>query len=913
MRSLLMVLVLVGVCVGADEKPTVQGKEPTYEGKTVSEWIALTKDKDPKARATAARALGGIDSEAEVVVPVLVRLARDRSFQFETWQAAEGALEKFGPPAIPALIKLLKNTDTNVRHAAVQALGRIGPEAKAAVPALTELLKDKNDQVRQAAAQSLGNVGPEAGVAVPALTELLKAKDKWDRQAAARALGDIGAGASTAVPALTELLNDKDDQVRHAAAHSLGKIGPQARTAIPALTELLKVKDKWDRQTAARALGDIGAGASTAVSALTELLNDKDDLLQLAAAQALGKIGPQANAAVPALVGLLKDENVRAAAVWALAEIGPEAKAAIPALVTLLTGNSEYWSIRQAAAWALAKIGAPSVPPLTGLLKNKRESVQWLAVWSLGRIGSEAKAAVPALIDLLKEEGVSFRLCIVQSLGQIGPQAETVVPALTRLLKDKDVLVRRAAAKALMQIDPEAKAAVAELLKDKSVDVRDVASAVLGGNSLETKATEAETKRIKGLIADLAKTGSPDFGLSPTLTGDAFAPIPSSGHFGMGLLTNHGLQRNGAFTSLVELGPKALPLLLESLDDKTPTKLTITHGYGMGGMWFGHEIWGNVFNKQERKTLPDGDDDLSFMDQSSVNEYTVKVGDVCFVIIGQITNRSYNAVRYQPTACIVLNSTTQDKRLAAEVRAVWGKGDYRQKLLDSLLIDFDSRDRLQDSAAMRLAYYSPEASVGLIIARLKELDSLATGEDLLKAVSWSSQPRIRAALLEIFRTTKDSKVLLAALPGLGKEHDELVFHRLAEQLAGLPTNEPGPYSDGYYLLIALGNRFPDRAEEVFRNFLKPGTIERRRTAVHALEETCGHLVVKLLTPLLDDKRETGGRYSVDLLPIRVCDEAATTIASHSKTLTFVTEGVHENRDRQIEVMRRKIIEMNTQK
>ena len=89
--------------------------------------------------------------------------------------------------------------------------------------------------------------------------------------------------------------------------------------------------------------------------------------------------------------------------------------------------------------------------------------------------------------------------------------------------------------------------------------------------------------------------------------------------------------------------------------------------------------------------------------------------------------------------------------------------------------------------------------------------------------------------------------------------------------------------------------------------------------IHALRETCGHLAVRLLTPLLEDKRDFGWSYAVNpkknepRLPIRVCDEAAETIAGNSKTLTFVMESSHENLDRQIEVMRRKIGEANSPK
>ena len=48
-----------------------------------------------------------------------------------------------------------------VRGDAVEALGRIGPDAKMAVPALNELLKDANESVRKAAAEALEKIKDE--------------------------------------------------------------------------------------------------------------------------------------------------------------------------------------------------------------------------------------------------------------------------------------------------------------------------------------------------------------------------------------------------------------------------------------------------------------------------------------------------------------------------------------------------------------------------------------------------------------------------------------------------------------------------------------------------------------------------------------------------------------------------------
>ena len=82
-----------------------------------------------------------------------------------------------------------------------------------------------------------------------------------------------------------------------------------------------------------------------------------------------------------------------------------------------------------------------------------------------------------------------------------------------------------------------------------------------------------EAGKIKALIKNLANIDSPDFGLSPTFSGFAFAPIPSARETGAMILTNPGVKESNDFKELVKLGPKALPFLLKALDEKTPTKL----------------------------------------------------------------------------------------------------------------------------------------------------------------------------------------------------------------------------------------------------------------------------------------------------------------------------------------------------
>ncbi len=915
--------------------------------------IEVLKDED--AQRGAATSLGQIGPAAKAAVPSLIALLSDDKNE-DVRYAAAVALVQIGPEvkaAVPVLIEMLGSQ--NDQRAAAEALDQIGPGAKAAIPALTKLLRGGDSDMRQFVASILGRMGPEAKAAVPALTKMLSSQD--DRGAAVDALGQIGPGAKTAVPALAKLLRDADSRMRQRAASSLGRMGPEASVAVPALTKMLSNQD--DRGAAVDALGQIGPGAKTAVPALVELLQDKD--LRSGVISALSAIGPAAKAAVPALAQLVKDEDDdRAVAALALGKIGPEAKTAIPVLAQFLNDKDQDYGMRQLMALVLAQIGPAASPTFMELLKDQDEQMQSVAAWGLGQIGPADSAAVPALTALLAKKNASLRQAAARALGQIGPQANSAVPALVELLKDKEVLLRWAAAKALGQIGPKAKtaaAALAELLKDANREVRLAAASALGRSTAEMKATKANVKRIKKLIAELAMIDSPDFGFSYTVKGGALAPVASLERAGAFVFTAHGLKRNDAFTSLVELGPTALPFLLEALDDKTPTKLTIDRRSGLGVMWLGHEISGNQLNMSEAKALAGqdgGERSFSSDEQHDMGLYTVKVGNVCFVAIGQITNRPYMAVHCQPTGCIVISSTVEDQKLAAAVRAIWGKSDHRQKLLESLLVDFQTRGQwpgdlqaarlgdlqagaamrlgdLQAGAAMRLAYYFPEAAEGLILARFDECEAAEASDaeqnadpsvdGMLKAVSWSNSPRLHAKVLEIFRKTTAPTTLLACLPALGKEYDELVFRRITEQLDALPKNDEGPQGDiGRDLLIALGNRFSSRAENVFQNYLKPGTIQRREDVIYALRETCGDLAIPLLGALLDDKRARGGQTdsvnpaeSGPHYPIRVCDEAAETIARHSKTLKFHMEGSREDSDRQIAVMRQKIAAMKPAK
>jgi hypothetical protein len=458
------------------------------------------------------------------------------------------------------------------------------------------------------------------------------------------------------------------------------------------------------------------------------------------------------------------------------------------------------------------------------------------------------------------------------------------------------------------------------------VELHKVDSIKLEPQPLLTKEEEAH---ILGLIRNLAKIDSPDFGLSPTLSGEAFAPVPAAQKAGAFLMTDHQLKQSNDFAELVKLGPKALPFLLRALDDQTPTKLVVNRDFGFGGMWFANELSGNPGNVVEQKVLAIVPKQEFPPQDKFLRSYTVKVGDVCFVIVGQIVGRSYEAVRYQPTACIVLNSPTHDTNLARQVRTIWESQVPAQHLLDSLLLDYASRREfnsrsldgwdvggsLQAGAAMRLLYYYPRETTNLIAARLRGLvvSNDADADEYIKAVVWSKEPAIQAELRRIFLATADPRILCTTVVVVDSANATVFRKRLEEFIFNLPETEPGPFGTGYELLLSLGQQFGAEARAAFERYMQHASLQRRRSMCRVLAKVQGQWSIDLLAPLLADQRLAEG-WDYAVVPgqneprqkIRICDEAADTIAQNFPKLAFRMEGDHANLDKQIEMIRNQI-------
>jgi HEAT repeat protein len=130
----------------------------------VSEIARELKDVAWSQRGTAARALGNVGPEARVAIPSIREALRDEELAVRVEAAV--ALWKVGGEVEGPLRVLLGALDSiSSTERVLEALGDMGPKARAAVPALLRLIREgRHEAERMRAARALKSIAPE-GVA----------------------------------------------------------------------------------------------------------------------------------------------------------------------------------------------------------------------------------------------------------------------------------------------------------------------------------------------------------------------------------------------------------------------------------------------------------------------------------------------------------------------------------------------------------------------------------------------------------------------------------------------------------------------------------------------------------------------------------------------------------------------------
>ena len=347
-RRLFLLLIAGVVLVGLLVALFPREHEPEYEGRKLSEWVAISSgNATPADRRRVAQAYDHIGTNA---LPYVLRWLRD-----------EGP-PKWARQGRAMLENVLRRPafdwgDDKRRLRTIEAdsiIRRLGPQALSAINDLGLLYTNATSRVvRENSGLCLRHLGP-AGVSV--LIAGVTNQSVGLRRYVADWIGYQGTNARSAIPFLLKSVAEDDDFVAGPAAHSLGRLKLEPELAVPVLIDALRHRPL--QEEAAAALGNFGDAARPAVPLLLQCLDpeDKTSLVDVAV-ESLGKLKLDPAIVVPRLTKIVMQarhpDRVVTAAV-ALGEFGDKARFAVPALLPLLT--NEDWSFRYFVTNALRKI-----------------------------------------------------------------------------------------------------------------------------------------------------------------------------------------------------------------------------------------------------------------------------------------------------------------------------------------------------------------------------------------------------------------------------------------------------------------------------------------------------------------------------------------------------------------------------
>jgi len=213
-------------------------REPVYQGRRLSDWLAAYKMEGPAGAET--WQVREEQQKAETVVrhagtnalPILLRMlrAKDSALKVKCLELAKRQ----------HFIRIKYTPAEELNYRACSGFGVLAAKAQHAVPALIAIANQNLSRAsRWYALQALVLVGPPAPEAIPLLSGWATNADGSVRSYAMNALGRIHAEPERGLPVLINALNDPDLQDRAAALMPLQGLGPKAKPALPVIVEFL--------------------------------------------------------------------------------------------------------------------------------------------------------------------------------------------------------------------------------------------------------------------------------------------------------------------------------------------------------------------------------------------------------------------------------------------------------------------------------------------------------------------------------------------------------------------------------------------------------------------------------------------------------------------------------------------------
>lgn len=479
--------------LSGDEQAREQKECPSEETNPFRSAIKALRDPDPSVRANAVLSLQTYsfssfrdprDQNYIEALPDLITSLSDTNCDVKA--TAAYVLSAFGNearPAIPALLALLKDTET-VRYATIKTLVKIGWDGNDANASLDAALKDVSARVRLQAACVLWKRNQQPQEILPIVTDAVADTSADVRCHGLELLQAMGMDAVEAVPLLIKLLKDPDKSVRRASAKALEKIGNRAQAALLALIACLDDDDPLMFLSASSAIRKLEVRDSETLKEVLAALSRVSSKHQSTIFCLLHNLGPEADWAVPQLIEALKDLihspryvtiggpgetgfslNVASSLIDTIGEIGSHARAASPLLIDLLGTSDRH--VRLSAAEALCKIdrNQEAVRVLLADLAGDNEDNAQHAAHAIARLDPADETFAAALEVALTHPSVKVRVAAAGAYYHHTQRAERVLPILTSALEDPDVHVVTSAAMKLGWMKTDALPALPVLRK----------------------------------------------------------------------------------------------------------------------------------------------------------------------------------------------------------------------------------------------------------------------------------------------------------------------------------------------------------------------------------------------------------------------------------------------------------------
>jgi HEAT repeat protein len=294
------------------------------------------------------------------------------------------------------------------------------------VPVIARLLDHESSNVRLAAIKAIGQFTSEGRVALPALLPFLGSDDKSMFDAASSSLMFMRTSSDTAVslPFDPRFVGFRMVSDRKEFFSAFAECGTDAECAIPHLMDGLKHRDEYIRSFCIWALAVISVDHPGAADPILDLAGDWSEVVRKSLASATAVLPFDDRVAEFLTSSIRWGEGVESAALWAIMKRGDETRSFLPLVESLLEPEAQNLGL--------------------------------IARCYVG-LGGDPERAIDALLDGLDRPATTNRhVGLLDSLASLGIESQRAADAITPLLKNSELELGMAAANAMIMLGGDA-------------------------------------------------------------------------------------------------------------------------------------------------------------------------------------------------------------------------------------------------------------------------------------------------------------------------------------------------------------------------------------------------------------------------------------------------------------------------